>query len=82
MVNPNARIGKNCVLQGNVCIGNKGRADIVPVIGDNVDIGFGAVVVGEVYIADNTVIGANAFVNKSVNETGHLIAGVPARQIR
>lgn len=82
VVNPNARIGENCVLHGNVCIGNKGRADIVPVIGDNVDIGFGAVVVGEVYIADNTVIGANAFVNKSVNETGHLIAGVPARQIR
>ena len=82
VVNPNARIGDYCVLHGGACIGNKGKADLTPVIGNHVDIGYGAVIVGDIMIADNTTIGANAFVNQSVQEPGHLVAGVPAKQIR
>ena len=82
VVNPNARIGENCVLHGVVCIGNKGQIDEIPVIGNNVNIGYGAVIVGNVRIADNTAIGANAFVNRSVLEPGHMVAGIPAQQIR
>lgn len=82
VVNPNARIGEECVLHGAVCIGNKGNLDLNPVIGDHVDIGYGAVIVGNISVADNTIIGANAFVNKSVLEPGQVIAGVPARRIQ
>ena len=81
VVHPEARIGEYCVLHGGTCIGNKGNANLTPVIGDHVDIGYGAVIVGDVFIADNTTIGANAFVNRSVREPGHMIAGIPARQI-
>ena len=82
VINPKARIGKNCRLHGNNCIGNNGYVDIAPVIGDNVDIGFGAIVFGDVYIADNIKIGANAVVNKSFYEKGITIVGVPAKRVK
>ena len=82
IVNPSARIGKNCKLHGNNCIGNNGQDDNNPVIGDNVDIGFGAVIIGNIQIADNIKIGANAVVNKSFSEPGITIAGVPAKRIK
>ena len=44
-------------------------------------IGVGVVIIGDVEIADNIVIGANAVVNKSFLEPGITIAGVPARKI-
>ena len=79
IINPQAHIGKNCKLHGNNCIGNKGISPDVPTVGDNVDIGFGAVIIGGVTIADNITIGANAVVNKSFNVPGVTLAGVPAR---
>lgn len=82
IVNPDARIGKNCILHGNNCIGNNGTKNINPIIGDNVDIGFGAVIIGNVTIADNIKIGANAVVNKSFTEPGITIAGVPAKKVK
>ena len=77
VVNGFARIGKNCKLHGGNCIGNNGKNDDAPIIGDNVDIGFGAYVIGNVSIGNNCVIGANSFVNKSF-ENGSLIVGTPA----
>lgn len=82
IVNPNAKIGKNCRLHGNNCIGNSGVTEECPEIGNNVDIGFGAVVIGNVKIADNIKIGANAVVNKSFVEPGITIAGVPAKRVK
>ena len=81
-INPKAKIGKNCRLHGNNCIGNNGSIDIAPVIGDNVDIGYGAVIIGDIPIADNIKIGAKAVVNKSFEEPGITIAGVPARKVK
>ena len=46
------------------------------------DIGVGAVIIGNIEIADNIIIGANAVVNKSFKEEGITIAGVPARKIK
>ena len=82
VINPKARIGKHCRLHGNNCIGNNGFIDEAPTIGNNVDIGFGAVVIGNIHIADNIKIGANAVVNKSFYEQGITIAGVPARRVK
>lgn len=82
IVNSEAKIGKNCKLHGNNCIGNNGVSPGCPKIGDNVDIGFGAVIIGDVVIADNIIIGANAVVNKSFLDSGATIAGVPAKKVK
>lgn len=82
VVNPAASIGENCKLHGDNCIGNDGTNETAPRIGNNVDIGVGAKIIGDVYIADNIKIGAGAVVVKSFYEEGITIAGVPARKIK
>jgi serine O-acetyltransferase len=73
-----AKCGKNLKLHGNNCIGNKGIDGVAPIIGDNCDIGFGAVVIGDITLGNDIKIGANAVVNRSY-EKGVLV-GVPARK--
>lgn len=53
-----------------------------PKIGDNVYIGPGAVLFGDIEIADNCWIGANAVVNKSFLEPYSVIVGVPGKVVR
>lgn len=78
IVNPRARIGCNCTLRHEVTIGNRNSEDDVPIIGDFVEFGAGAKVLGRITIGNHAVIGANAVVLKSVPP--HAVAvGVPAR---
>lgn len=80
----NGIVGENCTFHGNNVLGNKatGEKNKVPKIGSNVDVGIGAMIIGDVTIADNCVIGAGAVVTKSFTVPGSVIAGVPARIIR
>lgn len=80
IVNEAAHIGADCRLHGNNCIGNKGNVDLAPVIGDNLDLGFGASVLGGVTLGDNIVVGANAVVVKSFHKGNTTLIGVPARE--
>lgn len=80
VVNSNARIGKNCRIQENVNIGSTGN-DKAPKIGNNVFIGTGAKIIGNIEIADNISIGAGAVVVDSFLEKGITIGGVPAKKI-
>lgn len=77
----NGNLGDNCTLHGNNIIGNKGKGKEkqFPVLGSNVDIGAGAVLIGEIKVADNSVIGAGAVVTKSFLQPGSTIVGVPGR---
>ena len=79
----NGYVGEYCTFHGNNVIGNKrtGASDAVPKIGSHVDIGVGAMIIGDVEIADNCIIGAGAVVTKSFNKPGTIIAGVPAKEI-
>ena len=80
IVNPKARIGKTCLIHGNCCIGNKGgESQDSPVIGDNVNIGQNAQILGGIRIADNVTIAAGAVVVRDVLEVGATVAGVPAK---
>jgi serine O-acetyltransferase len=82
VVNGGARIGANCRLHTGVNIGTEaGHSDAAPTIGDNCYIAPGAKIFGPIVVGPNTVIGANAVVNKSFVEGGQTIAGVPARVI-
>lgn len=82
IINPNVRAGEGCSLHGGNCIGNNGLTDAVPRIGNRVDIGYGAVIIGDVEIADDVKIGANAVVNKSVLKPGCTVVGVPAKIVK
>jgi serine O-acetyltransferase len=77
-----AKIGANCNLHTCTNIGVKaGEPHKVPNLGDNIYIGPGVKIFGDVKIADNVAIGANAVVNKSFLEPDIAIAGVPAKKI-
>lgn len=83
VVNGGSIIGKNCHLHGNNCIGNAGPHDLhCPVIGDNVMIGVGAKIIGNVNIAEGIKIAAGAVVVHSFDEPNITIAGVPAKKVK
>ncbi|MCL6730128.1 serine O-acetyltransferase [Sphingomonas hankyongi] len=72
-------IGDDCTVRQNCTFGikNKSDATAAPILGDRVDVGAGAVVLGRVRIGDDAVIGANAVVLIDV-PAGALAVGVPA----
>lgn len=80
-INGNSKIGKNCSIHEMVNIGATSGNDKSPVLGNNVFIGSGAKVIGDIYIADDVAIGAGAVVVKSINEKGTTWAGCPAKKI-
>jgi serine O-acetyltransferase len=82
VVNGNTRVGANCRIHVCTVIGTKaGYGDVTPKIGNNVYIGPGAKIFGDIEIADGIAIGANSVVNKSFTEPNIGIAGVPAKKI-
>ncbi|MBO4339104.1 MAG: serine acetyltransferase [Clostridia bacterium] len=76
-----ASIGKNCKVQAMVNIGANNGIKKAPQLGDNVYIGPGAKLFGDIKIGSNVAVGANAVVNKSFDEDGITIGGVPAKKI-
>ena len=82
LINGNAKIGKNCIFHGENCVGSVGYGNIAPVLGDGVELGVGAKIIGDVYLADGIVVGANSVVTKSCYEKNVVLAGVPAKIIK
>ena len=80
-VNTEAKVGKNCRIHEGVNIGATNGSDKAPIIGNNVFIGTGAKIIGDITIADDVAIGANAVVVKSITEPGTTWAGIPAKKV-
>ena len=78
-MNEDARIGENCHVTGNFCVGNTGAGTKSPVLGKNVTAGWGCSVIGDIRIADGVTIGAGSVVTRSINQNGATVAGVPGR---
>lgn len=80
VVNPSARIGKNCEINVCVNIGSNMGCDPkdAPTIGDDCFIGPGAKIFGKITIGNGVAIGANAVVNKSFPQGECILVGVPA----
>ncbi len=80
-INPGAVLGRNCDLAHRITIGASamGRGGI-PVIGDEVYIGTGAVLVGKIKVGDGAKIAANTLVMSNV-PAGATVMGVPGRII-
>lgn len=73
-----ARFGDNCRIRNGVVVGLKNVDDpCAPSIGNNVDIGAGAKILGNIIVGDNVFIGANAVVLKDV-PSNSIAVGVPA----
>jgi serine acetyltransferase len=66
VINPHATLGKNVMLRHGVTIGNRRRSDDCPVIEDDVEIGAGAVLIGDITVGARSRIGAGAVLIESV----------------
>lgn len=75
-----AKIGKNCVIRQQVTIAQD-DSNKAAIIGDNVIIGAGAKIIGNVKIGNNVIIGANAVVTHDIPNNS-IAVGVPARVIK
>jgi serine O-acetyltransferase len=81
IVSGDAVIGNDVVLRNGVTIGLRRTSERgAPEIGNGVDIGAGAKLLGRIRIGDGAVIGANAVVLCDV-PAGALAVGIPARII-
>lgn len=79
VVHPNVIIGNNVTIRQNVTIGGRNGSGL-PIIMDNVEIGAGAVLLGDIIIGESARIGANAVVLTDT-PPHHTAVGVPATQI-
>jgi serine O-acetyltransferase len=80
IVHANAQIGARCTLRHGVTIGNRVEDGPVPVIGDDVELGAYAQVLGDVRIGRGATIGAMSVVLQDI-PAGAVAVGVPARLI-
>lgn len=73
-----ARFGDNCRIRNGVVVGLKNtNSPVGPQIGNDVDIGAGAKILGAITIGNRVTIGANAVVIKDVPDDS-IAVGVPA----
>jgi len=78
VIHGQARFGDNCRLRNGVVVGlSRASEPWAPVIGNNVDIGAGAKILGRITIGNNVLIGANAVVLCDVPDDS-IAVGVPA----
>lgn len=75
------KIGDNCWINQQVTVGTKNGVPTPPTIGNNVRIGAGAIVIGNITIGDNSFVGAGSVVTKDV-PPNCVVAGNPARIIK
>jgi serine O-acetyltransferase len=80
VINPKSTIGAGCLLRHGVTIGNLAPDGATPVIGDGVELGAYAQLLGDIRIGDGARIGAMSVVLCDV-PAGATAVGVPARII-
>jgi serine O-acetyltransferase len=80
VIGETAVIGKNVTLFQGVTLGGTGKekGKRHPTLGDNVVVGTGAKVLGNITIGNNSIIGANAVVLRDVPDHSTVV-GVPGR---
>ena len=83
VIGETAEIGNDVTIYQGVTLGGTGKekGKRHPTIGDNVFIGSGAKILGNIVIGDNVKIGANAVVLKNVS-SNKTVVGIPARVVK
>lgn len=80
VIHPDATIGTNCLILQQVTIGIVDSSG-APRLGNHVDCGAGAKILGAIAIGDDVLIGANAVVLTDIG-VGCTAVGIPARVVR
>ena len=84
VINRDVRIGARCMIRASTTLGNKVGVDGEdlgsPVVGDDVEFGVGAIVIGPVTVGSGARVGAGAVVVRDVPE-GAVVVGNPAHPI-
>src|SRR5665648_495695 len=82
VIGETAVIGNNVLMFHGVTLGGTGKekGKRHPTVGDNVIIGAGAKVLGNIYISSGTKIGANSVVLTDTNPNSTMV-GIPAKEI-
>lgn len=80
VIHGNCVIGDDCVIRQGCTLGNRylDRLDEAPILGDRVNVGAGAKILGRVQIGSDVCIGANAVVLSDVG-VGETAIGIPAK---
>lgn len=82
VVNHKVRVGENCRIHADTNIGTEERfGDRAPRLGNNVYIGPGAKIFGDVVLGDDLAVAANAVVSRSFPGSSMTLGGIPARRI-
>jgi serine O-acetyltransferase len=83
VIHGNCIIGDDCIIRQGVTLGNRylDRPLEAPVLGDRVNVGAGAKILGQVHLGDGANIGANAVVLKDV-PAGETAVGIPAQILK
>lgn len=72
VINPKVRVGKNCRIHPGACLGELKEKN--PTLGDNVYIGNGAIVIGDIRVGDRAKIGPHALVRHSVADDAVIVS--------
>lgn len=83
VIHGNSSIGDECVIRQGVTLGNRylNRPLDAPKLGDRVNVGAGAKILGNVTLGDDVNIGANAVVLSDI-PSGKTAVGIPAKIIK
>jgi len=83
VIGETAEIGDNCTLYQGVTLGGTGKetGKRHPTLGNNVVVGVGASILGNILIGDNALVGAGSVVIRPVSPDSTVV-GVPARVVR
>ena len=76
VINSSVKMGRNITIESGVVIG--AEKGLSPILGNNVFIGAGAKIIGNVTVGDNVKIGANAVVVKDLPSNCTAL-GIPAK---
>ncbi len=83
VIGETAIVGNNVTMYHGATLGGTGneKGKRHPTVGDNVIIGSSAKILGNIYIASGTRVGANAVVVRDTNPNSTVV-GIPAREVK
>ena len=83
-IHSGSKVGNNCLIRHCVTLGARSRkhSKSAPTLKNNVEVGVGAVIIGDVVIGQNAIIGANSVVTTDVPDNGIVIPPKPEIFVR